>query len=864
MVDRPPATVIETFLRRIFGAVPHDNYVAVWSLPSKASRFIPVGDARYAAELCVTLDGKSEDVYFGVCPHAVKPHKGRGKKETVSCVPALWLDFDLRHDGAHKAEAAMLPATADEVLDLLDTIPELPAASIIVHSGYGLHIYWVLTTPVASDVGARMVKQLQRVVQHAATAKGYHLDSTHDIARVLRVPATHNRKVLGASPVVEVLYDGDDTIDAGAFAALATLADTLGETVDSASTVGAGTTAGSGDPAVVPRDVDRAITLDEVRKALGKVKNDRSKALITKLLKGESIAPKGKRDATMQSVAQTVGNIAPDNDAVELAELFRPTLTEWAAEDGAKLTLEQELDKAIDKIDRAQALKRKERAIAEREAEEWRATSIAEARQAGAPPGSAVNNEPYNDLELRRWADEYGIDSFDRRWIIQKGDSFYVFVDGEYRAPIKSQELLASVVRDLAPAPVSLIKTTGKTSRAKSPTELVSEYGQVARVVVAEMGLDKSYYDAREQTFHEAIARLRPVVPQYHEHIDGWLRALGGVHAEKLLDWLATVTDLTRPSSVLYITGKKSAGKSMLAQGIARLWIDGGPSMLENVIAHFNDDLTRCPLVWADESLPQDWGKKSATAKLREISTADTRTLNRKHLPSAQCKGCVRVILTANSERMVSLGDEDASEADVEALAARFLHIDVGTIVSPAADYLSALGGRNGTEGKAGTEGWVDADMIAAHIMWLRDNRQVNKGDRFVVEGDAGEMSKRLAYNSSYGEAALEWLARYLASDNSSAPGVIVGNGAILVNAQDMVNAWDLHMETVRTPTVARLTRVLKPFVEGEVRPRGEGARKRYHRVKVDVVMYFAEQMQIGDVDAMLARINGDAKGAAA
>ena len=76
------------------------------------------------------------------------------------------------------------------------------------------------------------------------------------------------------------------------------------------------------------------------------------------------------------------------------------------------------------------------------------------------------------------------------------------------------------------------------------------------------------------------------------------------------------------------------------------------------------------------------------------------------------------------------LEGEDLGQDDIEAVASKFLRIDV---TDKPVNFLKALGG------KQGTQDWVDGDRIAAHALWLKQNRVVVPGGRFLVGGHTGE-----------------------------------------------------------------------------------------------------------------------------
>jgi hypothetical protein len=110
-------------------------------------------------------------------------------------MPGLYFDCDLA-SGSHAASA--LPATAAEALAFLHALPAKP--SLIIHTGGGLHAYWLFETPVfLTTEGDRatmtqVLKEFAYTLCQAGKTHGWDLDALRDLARVLRPPGTINRK----------------------------------------------------------------------------------------------------------------------------------------------------------------------------------------------------------------------------------------------------------------------------------------------------------------------------------------------------------------------------------------------------------------------------------------------------------------------------------------------------------------------------------------------------------------------------------------------------------------------------------------------------------------------------------------------
>lgn len=144
------------------------------------------------------------DVYCAVLPRrkALTGQKQTGKAEDVTVSRWLWCDVDGGNRGAEGA--------SDLLLDSIRT-GKLPAPNLIVCSGGGLHIYYRLAEAVAiPDQEARHAFKglLHRIVQTiGGVSPAPHADSSRaDVASILRVPGTFNRKIAEKPRPVQLLH----------------------------------------------------------------------------------------------------------------------------------------------------------------------------------------------------------------------------------------------------------------------------------------------------------------------------------------------------------------------------------------------------------------------------------------------------------------------------------------------------------------------------------------------------------------------------------------------------------------------------------------------------------------------------------
>jgi hypothetical protein len=216
------ASQAAAFLRARFAGTPADLYALVWTKKGKRSDWLTVGQLAEAENLlspfCTTGAG---DVYAGVglSLQDFGP-TNRCAAEAVAGITGLWCDIDVCGP-THKA--TNLPATLEDAQELARSLGLPP--TLEVFSGYGLQPYWEFTSSwifrddADRERAADLARRFQELLRENAKARGWTLDSTHDLARVLRLPGTFNCK--GDEPVsVRVLDAGGPRYEVGDFLAL--------------------------------------------------------------------------------------------------------------------------------------------------------------------------------------------------------------------------------------------------------------------------------------------------------------------------------------------------------------------------------------------------------------------------------------------------------------------------------------------------------------------------------------------------------------------------------------------------------------------------------------------------------------------
>ena len=218
MADR---TIIRQFYEALYGdeGINEERRLVLWT-PGKSSN-VWCSSLEDAVENTAKRSAKN-DAYFLAClqsPQAMvaeaerrgdKPNMGsrRGYEQSAALMPALWLDLDFGTKGHEKKK---LPPTVKHAQYIIDGMPAPP--SMVVHTGGGLHAWWVFLDPLELDTADARKRARALSFGWASLAKkicddrGWDMDSVYDLARVMRPAGTSNRKkVYDEAPPVELLF----------------------------------------------------------------------------------------------------------------------------------------------------------------------------------------------------------------------------------------------------------------------------------------------------------------------------------------------------------------------------------------------------------------------------------------------------------------------------------------------------------------------------------------------------------------------------------------------------------------------------------------------------------------------------------
>ena len=192
----------QQFLELLYPEVEADDYLLLWEPKAKKSIWLKPDQFATIDQIIQQIPN---DLYFGV---GLRPDpagfgdtaKGvqykRGGANDITTIPGFFADIDVANETAHGK--TNLPPTELKALSLATNIGLKP--SLVVYSGYGLHVYWLFKepwrfdTPAERDHARDLNHKLQCAIRRKAEQYKWTIDATFNLDRILRLPGTLNCK----------------------------------------------------------------------------------------------------------------------------------------------------------------------------------------------------------------------------------------------------------------------------------------------------------------------------------------------------------------------------------------------------------------------------------------------------------------------------------------------------------------------------------------------------------------------------------------------------------------------------------------------------------------------------------------------
>ena len=192
---------------------------AMWRSPDRAHQIgshdrqnnifknLPVFGVADALAQALKLSSDGMEAYFA-CAEYTTPNSRVAANASGAC--AYWMDIDCGEKKAAAGKGYRKVEDAEDALYKFCKDTGFPKPTLIVLSGGGLHVYWVLDGAISRDTWQAYARKLKAVTK----ACGFLADDsrTADIASVLRVPGTLNHKYSPPRPVT-LKYASDEFIE---------------------------------------------------------------------------------------------------------------------------------------------------------------------------------------------------------------------------------------------------------------------------------------------------------------------------------------------------------------------------------------------------------------------------------------------------------------------------------------------------------------------------------------------------------------------------------------------------------------------------------------------------------------------------
>jgi hypothetical protein len=150
------------------------------------------------AELLARAEGLTDvDLWHGAHPLKGKPLSGRGLASDVAQVVAIPADLDWAHWTRRTDDTLPTEAELRAALEKLKAKGIYP--SVVINSGHGLLVSWLLAYPVTPDEAVELIARIDAALAEVGLENG-----RPDLASIVRVPGSNNVKDLNDVAVVTI------------------------------------------------------------------------------------------------------------------------------------------------------------------------------------------------------------------------------------------------------------------------------------------------------------------------------------------------------------------------------------------------------------------------------------------------------------------------------------------------------------------------------------------------------------------------------------------------------------------------------------------------------------------------------------
>lgn len=198
------------FINQIYAGVSKGAICATL-LPSKQNIWFDISEKENIYE--ALQKHLSENAYLSLCVAELpmSAYKRIARKNAFKQT-AVVIDIDVFNKNAHTE--TNLPATKDEALELIKSLP-LPEASAIIDTGNGFQVFWFFDEPyeLIDEAAKKRAEHLSfgfnEIAIEEGRKRGYKFDNVGDLARIYRAPDTMNVKGGDPKPTSVIELTGE-------------------------------------------------------------------------------------------------------------------------------------------------------------------------------------------------------------------------------------------------------------------------------------------------------------------------------------------------------------------------------------------------------------------------------------------------------------------------------------------------------------------------------------------------------------------------------------------------------------------------------------------------------------------------------
>ncbi|MHB0978442.1 MAG: hypothetical protein ACYC1K_03535, partial [Minisyncoccota bacterium] len=178
--------MLEASIALLSAVLDTSGYIVIRGLKPQSQpiqKFFSPGDFAGACVEAAHWDKNGFDTYFAT---STFKDNSSAKAANVTAVKSFKVDLDVGENDATKYASKKLAVQA--LFTFCDTY-NMPSPTL-VDSGYGVHAYWIMSEALSDDDGKIYAEKFKACTQML----GLMTDptATADVARILRIPGTHN------------------------------------------------------------------------------------------------------------------------------------------------------------------------------------------------------------------------------------------------------------------------------------------------------------------------------------------------------------------------------------------------------------------------------------------------------------------------------------------------------------------------------------------------------------------------------------------------------------------------------------------------------------------------------------------------